>query len=284
MEDTYELDARVEKSSLGNRKWFYKYRDYKREGSFDSAKQYISTIRNLYESYNHQDIETIGPSDLKLFLNGDKYRKLSYKNTAIAHLNSFFTFLIDNGVHIEYPIIDELNGNRAQKEELSLEETRKPIPLSIREVVALRELLRESQNYSMLFVFEVIYRYGLQMKDMVQLYKKNYDDVTHTFTINRNLSIQVDEDIHQLILNNSVLSDRKFNITTFDYRINEIRKLFRKDFLYKDIYQTHKMHFIPCPICETPTKNTPSLWAILEFEEDKSQWMVCKSCAMSKKI
>ncbi|MEC2078253.1 hypothetical protein [Metabacillus fastidiosus] len=74
------------------------------------------------------------------------------------------------------------------------------------------------------------------MKDLVHIYKKSYDVNTRTFTINKEL-IKVDEDIHQLIMEHKVLSDKKLMVGAFDYRITEIKKWSgRSDFLYKDIY------------------------------------------------
>ncbi|MFB3167463.1 hypothetical protein P5G62_010115 [Neobacillus sp. 179-C4.2 HS] len=150
--------------------------------------------------------------------------------------------------------------------------------------MALRKLLKKLEKYTLLFTFELVYRHGIRMKDLVHAHKNNYDKNTHSFTINQDL-IKVDEDIHQLIIEHDVIPDRKLLVTTFNDRITEIKKWFgREYFIYKDIYQTHKLHYLPCPICETPTKNSPSLWAILEYAEDDSQWLVCKSCALRGEI
>jgi hypothetical protein len=278
--DTIRLDKKIEKSSPRNKKWFYDYRSHIQD--IGGAENYLSTIRTLYKFYNHQDIHFIVATDFSMFLT--QFENLGYRNDKIEHLKSFFSFLMEEGVLFNYPIIEELNEHRTQKNQLNEEEKRQPIPLSIKEVVGLRQLLQKSERHTLLFTFELIYRYGLRMKDLVHINKKNYKESNRTFTINKEL-LKIDEDLHQLILKPKVLSENKLLVTAFDYRIGEIKKLFgRKYFLYKDIYQTHKSHYLPCPICKTPTKNSPSLWAILEYEEDNSQWLVCKSCALKGDI
>ncbi|MBH0162072.1 hypothetical protein [Fictibacillus sp. 26RED30] len=280
MVDTFRIDKKIEKSSVLNKKWFYNYRIKIQD--VKGVENYLSTVRKLFEFYKHQDIHTILITDLSKFLN--QYEKLSYRNDKIEHLKSFFAYLIEEGVDFKYPVIDEINKNRIQKNQLSEEEKRQPNPLTIREIIALRQLLKNMERFTLLFTFELVYRYGLRMKDLVHVYEKNYEESNRTLTINKDL-IVLEEDVHQLLLKPKVLSKSKLKVSTFDYRITEIKKLFgRENFLHKDIYQTHKLHYLPCPICNKPTKNTPSLWTILEYEEDNSQWLVCKSCALEGNI
>ncbi|MFB3167464.1 hypothetical protein P5G62_010120 [Neobacillus sp. 179-C4.2 HS] len=107
-----KVDIEIEKSTPRNKKWFYDYRKHI-ENVNKGSDNYLSTIRTLFKFFNHQDIHTILATDFPMFLS--RYENLNYRNHKIEHLKSFFSFLMDNGVVFNYPIIEELNKNRAQK-------------------------------------------------------------------------------------------------------------------------------------------------------------------------
>ena len=281
MIDLQESDIRIEKSSLLNKKWFYKFRQQMVENGDigeGSCNNYLSTIRLLYESYNHQDIHVINLIDIQDFLS--KWENPRTVNGKIAHLKSFFSFISQDGAHLSFKI-DELTGYVVKKKELDNEEKRRAIPLTIKEIITLRQLLKKKEKYALWFTFEMIYQYGLKKKELIQLYKRNYDVQTRIFTVSKELTIQITEPLHDLVMNYNVIPEKKYHLSAYDYRITEIGMLIKNEnLIHKDIYQTHKQNFLLCPLCKTPTENNPNLWAILEYEEDNSQWIVCRKCAL----
>ncbi|OLN22551.1 hypothetical protein BTO30_09620 [Domibacillus antri] len=281
MIDLQSVDERIEKSSVKNIKWFYRFREYIVNENKSGIQNYLSNIRLLYEFYNHKDIDTIQLSDIQDFLL--RNANLNTINIDTNRIKVFFNFISNDGATLNF-IIEDLKEFISTKKELDKEEKRGPLPLSIKEVIVLRQLLSQKEKYAFLFTFEMVYRYGLKSKELLSLYSKNYNIETKTFFINKELSVQVDEDIHNFIINHNVIPLKKFNVTGYIYRITEMGKIFGRELIHKDIYQTHINHFLPCPICHNKIQNNPTLWAILEFEEDNSQWLVCKACAMKGEL
>ncbi|MED4697206.1 phage integrase N-terminal SAM-like domain-containing protein [Peribacillus frigoritolerans] len=62
------VDKRIEKSSPKNIQWFYNFREYIVKQKNTSYQNYLSTIRQLYEFHNHQEVNKINTMDIQDFL------------------------------------------------------------------------------------------------------------------------------------------------------------------------------------------------------------------------
>lgn len=277
-----ELDNTVEKSSARNKEWFYKFREYATK-EISGYQNYLSTIRQIYAHFNQEDINDISFEEISTYVSN--FTNLRTKTNKVNHLKGFFQYLM-NELNVSFTFdIPTLQQLAATQEELRNDDRRTAIPFTFKEIIALRKLLIEKERFALLFTFEMVYQYGLQLQELTEVYQKNYDTNTRTLQIGKNRSIQLNDNLHSYIIKYDLIPMRKYRTSAFSYRlseISEIAKSFRSvEVLHKDIYQTHKHHFLPCPSCQTPTENNPSLWVILEFEEDNSQWLVCKECARS---
>lgn len=285
METLLKRDERIDKSSPKNIEYYYSFREYLFKNEFSGIENYLSDIRNLYEFYNHKDLETIGFKDINDFIKRKEYR-LNTKNLIVIRLTEFLKFIKQEfGVNLSFDI-DDLKGFKSTREEIENSGIRKSQPLTIVDIIKIRKTLLEFKKFSLLFTFEMIYRKGLKMRELAQCDIKKYNHETKTLKINKSLLITMEDDLDHLIVNNKVI-DKKIKQETFNYHIKTIGQITfgdTKDLQHKDIHETHMNHFIPCPSCKNRVQNIPSQWAIVEYEMNNSQWMVCKKCALGGEL
>lgn len=272
------VEDRVSKSSKKNQKFFYDYLEFEvnvKEAKESSLKNYRSTIVNFYEYINHEEIDSTPIERIEEFLlQIDNIRTFTNK---LNNLKSFFSYL-NNVTRLPFEI-NELHQLMFPREEIRNAEKREAIPLSIEELVMLRNKLEKNKDYKKLFTLEMLYYYGLNPTEVSQCNINSYDKEKKIFQL-KDKKIEINERILNLFSFNGVLLP--LTRSAVIYRLSEIGALLNRPLTPSDIAKTRDLYFFTCPSCKKGYENNPKNWAILEYYIDHSKWMVCKYCAVGE--
>ncbi|WP_126425181.1 hypothetical protein [Brevibacillus marinus] len=274
------IEERLNNLSQKNREYYKKFIDYlvlekKSEGTIT---QYSNVVINFLETFLDRDVTNILFSEINDFLK--RFKNPNNYNKNVYAISSFYNFLSNKNT-LSFDL-SQLKNLTFRKEDVRKEATRLPNPLTIKQIVQLRELLRLTGDYKKTYSFEMVYTYGLELGELEQCTEQNYDISTRTFTLDSK-KITVNETIHNLITRHPNLL-KVVSANAHQYRFQEMGKLIGREIKWQDINATRKRNFFVCPICQNDYENTPDHWVIVKYDNDDTKWIVCRSCGLSGDI
>lgn len=280
------FDLRLSKQTENNQKWAIRYLESiaDEKKSLKTIDQYKGVIINFMEFNNNYDINTITIDKVKEFVYQSK--SASRKNLKIYAIRRLIEIVsIDKEFSFN---IDQINGLIIPKPEVD-RDTRKAVPLSIKEIIKIRYALRN--DYNRLYVFEMFYQYGLTLDEMVLCTDKTYDYTTKTFKLPHGKNIHVNKIIQDIIEKRpKVLNPQtKYGYkkrNAYQNNIYDIGEKLGRQLTWHDITDTRGTYFFRCHMCNEIYEGIPENWALREYEEDlyKIKWIVCSSCATKEII
>jgi len=286
---TLPLNERLKQLTENNRIWYVEYETWlKTPGHHNkpyasgTIEKYTNLIINLLEFFEDLDADKVNIENIESFFN---VGKVSTGNAKVNYTKNFYTFLTEfKGIEINF-LLDEFKrfiaDSKTVKED-SEDGTAKE--LTIQQIIMIRNLLKTDSVR--LFAFEMVYQYGLKLKELTQCIEANYDYESRSFKIKRGKKVDqiyVNDRIHKMIVDNpSILKSVHYSAN--QDRISEIgRKLHNMGVLerrirWKDVEKTRTVNFFKCPSCGDIYENTPDNWAIIQYKTDSNgtKWIVCK--------
>ncbi len=270
------LPSRLKMLSPNNQQWYNIYLD---SLSINNRTQntivvYKNIIINLLEIGGERDINTVKLEDIKSFIY--KTKSSNRINTKIAAIAGFFKLISDTN---QFPYdISEIEQLRMSKEKV-INDTRRAMPLSVKDIVKIRNILKDDLNR--LFVFEAVYQLGLSLAELLETVEDNYNSKTNTFSFSSGKSLKVSEKISNII-------QQKRKVLTYKGKgryqkiLSEIGDMIGRVLTWSDIIETREMNFFMCSICKRKFENIPENWALLHYgsDVDSVKWIVCRECAL----
>lgn len=266
---------------MGNRGIYYKYRNVAaKRMSEKSFKQYESTITDFLDKCVNDDITKINIQVAIDYINTlkDKGYKPSTINWKIEYLTDFFKFL--NEVENTKLDISKLSNQKNSKNILD-SEAEKHQPLTIEDIIKLRNQIHEKRDTKKKYIFEMIYRYGLSREELSMCNKESYNENLGIFDIGDRV-IELDEEMKNFVKNNKKVLNSLTSSGLY-YQINMLGKLINKKLNESIVIASRNQNFFRCPICGKEYENLGKYWALLQYEEDAhhNKVIVCRKCAMS---
>jgi|GEM_PF-6215367 len=258
-----------------NRLWFEKYNKLLEDQNKDksSIEQYKNIVINMMELDKTLDADKIS-FDLisKYFPTKDKPSRRNIKYYAIKP----FLEMVNSETPLKFNIL-EFRKLMPKKEEMEGSLT-KPIPLKIEEIIKIRRILKG--DYRRLFVFEMIYQYGLKLNELELISIEKYNENLKTIKLNKNKTLTLSKRIIDTIIIPDKILNKKGKSAYSDI-ITEIGQKIERHLMWRDIIETRELFFFKCSICLNKYENIPDNWALIKYEgTDDSMWMVCKDCAI----
>lgn len=236
-----------------------------------TPKTYSNDVINFLEIYN-KSIENISSQDINTYISKigiSTQRKQVY---AIANFLKYvqrnYYKQLDNK-----SIIDGISYSNEDQIKKAAE------PLKIDEIINLRNQLNKAEDFCRLFIFELVYTYGLSLDELVECSKSNFSFDTSSLTL-KTKTITINDFLTKLCFENPKLliqHDRGY----YQYHINRLEKYIGHSVRYMDIEATRREHLIKCPSCGNKVINTSEEWVLVEREDEvfHQKWLICKSCA-----
>lgn len=249
---------------------------------YDSVTQYINKVINVLEFFDKYEMgmEQVTIEDIKFYAEETSRDTDSLFKNALKRLLRLINSR--NNALITENEIDEL--------EVRKKPPRKSSPLSIDEIIDIRNSLSRKNEYKLLFTFEMFYTYGVTLGEIVRFGRETYSEKDHTFTVSQNRVIKLSKVIVDLVEENPELLERKGRGAFSGYRkdigsfINS-EKNKREKFTWNDIQSTRETFFPTCPLCSEKYPNSGEFWVLVEYEYDeyKRKWLYCRDCALKIK-
>ncbi|KGP91979.1 hypothetical protein N780_15310 [Pontibacillus chungwhensis BH030062] len=151
------------------------------------------------------------------------------------------------------------------------------VPLTIEQVVLIRDTYKRDNENKRLFTFEMIYRHEVKWNDLAKCHRKNYSPENREFKITKNKSINIDDYIADLIERDDAILDR-VSMSGHQYRLVDMSELLGRDVRWIDIEKTHDKNFVACPRCQKENEMQADNWVLVSVNENHTKWLVCKSC------
>jgi hypothetical protein len=280
-------EVHLQSLSDKSQKWYLGYEvwldNHPKNYKTGTKSQMSNNALNLLAAYPDINADVLNIRNIEEFVG--YVDRASSNNNKINYTKNFLVYLVENGAELSFSP-DVLNGYLFKNNELKddLQEERQP--LTIDQIILIRNVFK--QDYVRLFVFEMVYQYGLKLNELQQCIEKNYDFEKRSFQLkSRNQPLQVNERVHQMILNNKKVL-KHVNSNTNQDRLSDIGKKLQELGLmdrlvrWRDVDETRNVNFLKCPGCREIYENTPDHWAIIQYESDETytKWIVCqKTCA-----
>ncbi|MDQ0890673.1 hypothetical protein QFZ81_005761 [Paenibacillus sp. V4I9] len=274
-----------------NRTWYLAYEEWldnhPKKYEVGTKSQMSNNAINLLAAYPDINAENLDIRNIEEFVGG--VARASSNNNKIYYTKNFLVYLVENGTELSFSP-DVLNSYLFKNNELKDDFLEERQSLTIEQIILIRNEFKTDSVR--LFVFEMVYQYGLKLSELHQCIEKNYDFENRTFQLKgRSQPVQVNERIHQIIINNKKVL-KLVNSNTNQERLSDIGKrlqelgLIDRIVRWKDVEETRKINFFKCPMCREIYENTPDNWAIIQYESDETEtkWIVCKkTCAQGTK-
>ncbi|REJ07913.1 hypothetical protein [Halobacillus trueperi] len=272
------VSRRLNKMNDRSRALYLSYINYleKSGKSKGTINVYSNKVLNFLELLpRDQLIHKLSFSQVEDFI-GIAETESSY-NGRVYVMGSFIDFLVNHE-----NISLKINVEKVRSLVFSTREVRKStqggaVPLSIEQVVLIRETYKRNQDYKRLFTFEMIYRHAAKWNQLAKCTNKNYDSNTKEFRIGKNKKLRIDNYIASLIekapsiINSPVRPGHR-------YRLNDMGELLGRVVRWIDIDDTHDKHFVSCPRCQGEVELQADNWVLMSIDENETKWLVCKSC------
>ncbi|NOU72540.1 hypothetical protein GC098_14075 [Paenibacillus sp. LMG 31458] len=261
---------------LGYEKWLD---NHPKKYQIGTKSQMSNNALNLLAAYPDINADSLDMRNIEEFVGG--VARASSNNNKINYTKNFLVYLVENGTELSFSP-DVLNGYLFKNNEVKDDFQEERQPLTIEQIILIRNVFKT--DYVRLFVFEMVYQYGLKLNELHQCIEKNYDFENRNFQLKgRSEPLQVNERIHQIIVNNKKVL-KLVNSNTNQDRLSEIGKKLQELGLmdrlvrWKDVDETRNVNFFKCPRCREIYENTPDNWALIQYESDETEtkWIVCK--------
>jgi len=246
----------------------------------DSYTQYESEIIRFIEYFEIQKkaVTQVVSEDINEYILTIKRSRVGY--VFRASLIEFFNIIKEiSPTSIEVSFFSNLKIKKIEREAK---------PLSIDDVLRIRNKLATNDTYYLLFAFEVFYVHGITISEVGQLNDSTYSLPNHTFSFlteeKKEKTIKFNDNIAQLIEDHPDLLEKRKSSNYFKYirQISEVVQFKGRDkIIWGDIKETRDTLFLTCPQCKEKYPNSAEFWALIEFKEDinKTHWIYCKECA-----
>lgn len=236
-----------------------------------TPKTYSNDVINFLETYN-KSIENISSQDINMYISKVG---ISTQQKRVYAITNFLKYVQKNyyeQLDIKL-IIDGISYSNEDQIKKAAE------PLKIDEIIDLRNQLYKAEDFCRLFIFELVYTYGLSLDELVECSNNNFSFDTSRLKL-KTRTIIINDFLTKLCFENPELliqHDRGY----YQYHINRLGKYIGRSVRYMDIEATRKEHLIRCPSCGKKVINASEEWVLVEREDDvfHKKWLVCKSCA-----
>lgn len=159
-------------------------------------------------------------------------------------------------------------------------------PLSIDEIIKIRNKLQKNGKYLQLFTFEMFYAYGISLDEIETFGNSTYSSQNNEFSFfdkkeNKNRIIKLSKAIIELVNKHPELLEVKSRIVYSNNR-KAIGSIFEDNkLLWHDIIDTREYYFPRCPKCEQKYPNSDEFWVLVKNDLDKfnKKWFYCRDCA-----
>lgn len=274
---TYYL--KVEGSLRYNKQQFSMYLDYLEQSNLDSGsvKTYLSRITGFlkYLDRIEMTIEDLSSASQIIKYSKEENKELDYAFKAALKL---FLSLAGKTTNIQ------ITEQEIDKIDFKKENVRQASPLSVQEIIEIRNKLRQQNNYQHSFIFEIFLAYGIELDQFQYITRDDFsldDNIFHS----PSGDIQpLGKALAELLIKHEDIPESKVR-GTLQGQIKQIGKLVKRDkLIWQDIIETRREYFPTCPECSNKFPNTEDFWALLEykFDESKTRWLLCRSCARKR--
>jgi len=240
------------------------------ESEHGKEKSYKSQIFLFVEYFNSIPINEITPNEIKEYL-----LSIDSKASHIVNVARFLTFFLSLIPSQEENIL-QLTKTAQEK----LKEIKNKEPISIDDVITFRNKLIADNDYKTLFVFEMLYVYGLKWKDFKSINLRNYLPKTGELLIKSKGTIQLTKNLRDLLISNpKILKSKSYGVLASYLR--DASSIFENRITETVIEETRKKYFPTCQCCNKQYPNTSEYWVLVECKEDMchDKWLLCISCA-----
>lgn len=277
----------IENEIKYNKACFSAYLDYiEKESNLSdgSKKGYLSKVTPFLKYLDKLKIpiESIKTTEVI-----EQYAKEENKDVDpgfISALSGFFS-VARNTVNIQ--ITEEEIKNIQKTEGIS---SRTASPLTILEIIQIRNKLKKENDYKLLFIFEMFFTQGLELDQFQQIEAKDFSINENIFYSPSGVTKVLGKALIELLTTHNDLPEAKVR-GTIQGHIRKIGELIesakrekRDKLIWQDIMETRAKYFPLCPECEERYPNTEDFWVLLEhqFDESKTRWLLCRSCAKKR--
>lgn len=270
-----DLDVRITRLTPNNQRWLHDYVSTQKTGKANL----LSALVELMEMHQG-DISTISFQEIKTFLElvSDKNTDITVNGKADKFRRFFQYISTTHGVSFSFDT-QELKDLRIKNVQIK----REAKPLRLSELARIRRMILDDDIRR--FVFEMAYRYGCTLEDLSQMSVKRYDADKRIFNFRRR-TIQIEEDLHDMILRNPKILLSRTQETYSEYfrllsdRANQAGILSDRGLMWSDIKITREHYLLRCAECEDLYENKAGHWVLASFSYDpyQTKWLVCKKC------
>ena len=255
------------------------YLDYLEKSNLDSGsiKTYLSRITGFLK---YLDAIEINIEDLSSESQITKYAEEENKELDYAFKAALKLFLSlasqTTNIHISEQEIDKIDFKK--------ENARQASPLTIQEIIEIRNKLRQENNYHFSFVFEMFLTYGIELDQFQYIVREDFSLGEGIFHSPSGDAKTLGKALIELLISHEDLPEAKVR-GTLQGQIKQIGNLVKRDkLIWQDIIATRREYFPACPDCNEKFPNTDDFWALLEYKFDKSnmRWLLCRNCARKR--
>lgn len=236
---------------------------------YGSSANYKSQIFIFVEYLNHVSVDDISLSDIKNYLSQQK--KPGQVVNIIRYLTPFLELIPSQISNIT------LLKDIAKKTQKKVENKE---PISLEDVITFRNKLILDDDQKTLFVFEMLYVYGVKWKDFKNITEKDYSPLTGELKTKSKGTIKLTDNLRDLLKNHpEVLSPKPYSVLASYLRDASV--IFGQSITETVIEATRNKYFPVCQRCNCQYPNSSEYWALVECKEDKRhiRWLICVSCA-----
>ncbi|MBL8077711.1 MAG: hypothetical protein JNM55_07105 [Anaerolineales bacterium] len=278
---------RIENEIKNNKACFSAYLDFiekDTELSIGSRRGYLSKVTPFVKYLDKLKTPIEDITSIEII---EQYAKEENKDIDpgfISALSEFFS-VARNIVNVK--ITDEEIRNIQKTESTS---PRSASPLSILEIIQIRNKLRKENDYKLLFIFEMFFTQGLELDQFQQIASEDFSINENRFYSPTGVTKVLGKALIELLTTHSDLPEAKVrgtiqgHIRKIGELIESINREKRDKLIWQDIMETRDKYFPLCPECEEKYPNTEDFWVLLEhqFDESKTRWLLCGNCAKKR--
>lgn len=265
------LNARVKKLTPENQIYFSSFLNFIKEKKESTQANYRSQVVLFLEHFNEIPIEQI-----ELIAIQDYLRSIENARTRI-NTSRYLKIFIENSnlPKLKFGVNDLLTVNTEKPDDVKSDR-----PLSIVDIIEFRNKLSSEEDYEALFVFEMLYLYGIKWKQFEEINKDSYSEEKDSLSFGSDKTIKLNETLRNLLRDHPELLAPKKRGALSGY-IKDAGKSLGRRLTETDIEETRKKYFPVCHMCNESYPNIDEFWALVEYENDlyHKKWLVCIDCA-----
>lgn len=234
---------------------------------------YKSQIFRFVKHFNDVPIDQIGPEEIERYFSQPGLTP-EHAEGIIPILRFFLKLIPSQKANIA--CLTEI----AKKKREEIKRNEEPITISLGDVITFRNKLISERDYKTLFVFEMLYIYGVKWEDLENITTNSYSFSTGELEVRSKGRIKLIESLRNVIDQYpEVLRPKKYS-TLADY-LHDASTDFEHSITETVIETTRNKYFPVCQRCNCRYPNTSEYWALVECKEDAyhKKWLLCVSCA-----